>query len=238
MLPAKHAGCFLTTHWSMVMRAGDSQSPEAGLAMERLCADYWYPLYSFVRRTGHGHEDACDLTQGFFARFLEKDYLRSVDATRGKFRSFLLTAMKFHLSNEWDKSQAQRRGGGAVTFSLDEASAEERYGLEPVDHETPERLYERRWAEAVLSAVMDRLAAETEPARFGRLKDFLLGEKAGVSYTTAAEELGMSPAAVASAIQRLRARFRALFFEEVANTVEKAEDVEPELRYLLSALGG
>lgn len=230
------AGIFATTHWSVVVRAGDSTSPEAAVAMERLCQAYWYPLYVFVRRKGYSHEDACDLTQGFFARFLEKRYLRTVDAKLGKFRTFLLTSMMHYLANEWDKSQAQRRGGGCEVLSLDSAAAEERYRLEPSDTASPERIFERHWAQTVMSVVLDRLAAETDERKFEVLKGFLLEESDGASYQTVSSQLGMSLAAVTSAIHRIRGRFRALLFAEVANTVEKPEDVEPELRHLLTAL--
>lgn len=204
--------------------------------MERLCQTYWYPLYIFVRRKGHGHEDASDLTQTFFARFLEKRYLRSVDSSLGKFRTFLLTSMMHFLANEWDKSQAQRRGGGARVLSLDEAAADQRYLLEPVDHVTPETLFDRRWAQTVMGVVVDRLAAETEEKRFEILKGFLLEDKGAVSYEAASSQSGMSVAAITSAIHRMRGRFRALLFEEVANTVDKPEEVERELRHLLAAL--
>src|SRR6516162_4360395 len=135
------AGVFATTHWSVVLQARNSQSPEAAAAMERLCQTYWYPLYVFVRRKGHSHEAASDLTQAFFARFLEKRYLKSVDANLGRFRTFLLTSMTHFLANEWDKSQAQKRGGGEQAISLEDTSAEERYRLEPVEHTTPETLF-------------------------------------------------------------------------------------------------
>jgi RNA polymerase sigma factor (sigma-70 family) len=204
--------------------------------MERLCKTYWYPLYVFVRRKGHGHEDASDLTQSFFAKFLEKRYLRSVDSSLGRFRTFLLTSMTHFLANEWDKSQAQRRGGGARAMSLDELAAEQRYELEPVDHATPEKLFERRWAQTLMSVVLDRLAAETEEKRFEILKGFLLEDKGSVSYEAASSQLGLSVAAVTSAIHRMRGRFRALLYEEAANTVAKPEDVEQELRHLMSAL--
>jgi DNA-directed RNA polymerase specialized sigma24 family protein len=231
------AGLFATTHWSVVVRAGDSQSPEGASAMERLCRSYWYPLYAFVRRKGYSHEDASDLTQAFFARFLEKDYLRSVDASLGKFRTFLLKSMTHFLANEWDKSQAQRRGGGQRVISLDDAMAEERYDLEPVDHLTPEVLFERRWAEAVMTVVLNRLAGEMEEARFEVLKGFLLEDKGVVSYETAASQLVISVTAVTSAIFRMRARYRALLYEEVANTVNNTGEVEQEMRELLAALG-
>jgi len=204
--------------------------------MERLCATYWYPLYVFVRREGRAHEDACDLTQAFFARFLEKRYLRSVDAGLGKFRTFLLRALKHFLANEWDRTQTQKRGGGAQIISLDEATAEERYRLEPVEQATPETLYERRWAETVISLVLDRLAAEMDQQRFEVLKRFLLEDKGAVSYEEASSRLGMSVAAITSAISRMRTRFRALLFEEIGNTVESPDDVEPEIRHLLAVL--
>jgi RNA polymerase sigma factor (sigma-70 family) len=226
------AGVFATTHWSVVVQAGDSRSPAAASAMERLCQTYWYPLYAFVRRKGHGHEDASDLTQAFFAEFLEKDYLRSVDSSLGKFRTFLLTSMTHFLANDWDRSQAQRRGGGIQIFSLDETGADQRYQLEPVDYTTPETLYDRRWAQTVMGVVLERLAAETEEKRFEALKGFLLDDNGGVSYDATAALLGISVAAITSAIHRMRGRFRALLFEEVGNTVDKPEEVEEELRYL------
>ena len=227
---------FATTHWSVVVQAGDSQSPESTLAMERLCHSYWYPLYAFVRRKGHGHEDASDLTQAFFARFLERRYLKSVDANLGKFRTFLLTSMTHFLANEWDKTQAQRRGGGARMLSLDEVAADQRYSLESLDHATPERLFDRRWAETVMAVVIERLAAETEESRFEVLKGFLLEDKGAVSYGAASDQLGMSVSAITSAIHRMRARFRALLFEEVAITVGQPAEVEQELRHLLAVL--
>lgn len=232
------AGVFATTHWSVVVSAGDSQSPEAAWAMERLCRAYWYPLYVFVRRRGHGHEDASDLTQAFFAKFLEKNYLKTVDASRGKFRTFLLASMTHFLANEWDKSRAQRRGGGARILSLDEAAADARYQLEAVDGSTPERMFERRWAETVLSVVLNRLAGETEEGKFEVLKGFLIEDKGSVSYDEAAAALRVSVAAVTSAIHRMRVRFRTLMFEEVANTVDRPDQIEPELRHLLAALYG
>src|SRR5215469_8851906 len=198
--PGQPRGVFATTHWSVVVQAGDSRSPEAAAAMERLCQTYWYPLYVFVRRKGHSHEDASDLTQAFFARFLEKRYLKSVDANLGKFRTFLLTSMSHFLANEWDKSQAQKRGGGERTISFDDPTAEERYRLEPVEQTTPETLYERRWAKTVVGVVLDRLAEDMEPKRFEVLKSFLLEDKGALSYGEAGAQLGLSEAAITSAI--------------------------------------
>ena len=237
--PAQHAqpaGVFATTHWSVVVRAGDSQSPEASSAMERLCRTYWYPLYVFVRRKGRSHEDACDLTQAFFARFLEKRYLRSVDANLGKFRTFLLTSLTHFLTNEWDRSQAQRRGGGHTILSLDEAAADGRYELETADHETPERVFDRRWVQTVMGLVLDRLAVETDEKRFDVLKGFLLEDKGALSYDEARYQLGVSVAAITSAIHRMRGRFRVLLYEEIANTVGTPGEVESEIRHLLAVL--
>jgi len=231
------AGAFATTRWSVVMRAGDSQSPEATAALERLCKTYWYPLYAFVRRKGNGHEDASDLTQEFFARLLEKRYLKSVDSSLGKFRTFLLTSMTRFLANEWDKSRAQKRGGPQRMISLDDAAADERYSREPVERSTPQTLFERHWAETVVGVVLDRLAAETDERRFAVLKEFLTESDGTVSYDDAARQLGMTVAAVTSAIHRMRARFGAVLVEEIADTVAAPEDIEPELRHLLAAFG-
>ena len=226
---------FAPTHWSVVLAArGDGNA--AHEALETLCCTYWQPIYAFVRREGHGPHDAEDFTQEFFRRLLEKNSLQSVDRSKGRFRSYLLAALKHFLANEWDRAQAQKRGGGVQIISFDEATAEERYRLEPVEQVTPETIFERRWAQTVMGLVIDRLAAETEEQRFEVLKRFLLEDKGAVSYEEAASRLGMSVAAITSAISRMRARFRALLFEEIANTVESPNAVEQEIRQLLVAL--
>lgn len=222
----------------MIVRAGDSLSPERDEAMAQLCRSYWYPLYAFVRRKGHSHEDASDLTQEFFARLIEKHYLRSVDVNLGKFRTFLLSSMTHFLSNERDKAQAARRGGGCQFLSLDGMEADQRYRTEPKEPATPETLYERRWAQTLIAVVVERLAAETDENRFEVLKGFLLDDKGTVTYDEAARQLGMSVPGVTSAIFRMRARFRALLFEEVAHTVASPDEVEAELRHLMAALAG
>ena len=209
---------------------------EADRALESLCRTYWHPLYFFVRRKGYNHEDAGDLTQAFFARLLEKRVLRAVDASRGRFRTFLLTSLTNFLANEWDKSQAQRRGGGCEILSLDEVAAEKQYELEPADSATPEVILERDWAQTLMNVVLDRLAAETGESKFEVLKGFLLEDKGAVSYEDAATRLGVSVPAITSAIYRLRGRFRILLFEEVANTVADPADVEAEVRHLLEVL--
>ena len=232
------AGTFATTHWSVVIRAGDSRALEGDRALESLCRTYWYPLYVFVRRKGYGHEDACDLTQAFFARLLEKRVLRSVDASLGKFRTFLLTSLTNFLTNEWDKTRAQRRGGGARVLSLDEAEAEKQYDLEPVDTATPDLILERNWAQTLMNVVLDRLAGETGEARFEVLKAFLLEQKGALSYEDAAVRLGVSVPAITSAIHRMRGRFRMLLIQEVASTVAEPGEVEAEVRHLLAVLDG
>ena len=204
--------------------------------MEQLCQTYWYPLYVFVRRKGQSDEVASDLTQAFFARLLAKGYLRSVSADLGKFRTFLLTSMTHFLANERDKARAQCRGGGQQMLSLDEAAADSRYQHEPVDHDSLDRIFERRWAETLMQVVIDRLAAETEEQRFEVLKGFLLEDKGEMSYDEAVRQLGLSVAAITSAIHRMRGRFRVLLYAEVASTVDKPKDVQEELCHLLAAL--
>jgi len=227
---------FRTTHWSMVLRAGDSQSPDSAQALERLCRTYWYPLYAFVRRKGHSHEEAQDLTQGFFEKLLSKDYLADADRQRGKFRTFLLTSFSHFLANEWDRSRTLKRGGNVVLVSLDaEAEAEERYKLEPVDNASADKIFEQRWAHTLMATVLERLAAETEAKRFEALKHFLTGDDAE-SYAGAAAQLGISVAAVTSAIHRLRARFGALLRDEISNTVASPEEVEGEIVHLMNVL--
>lgn len=235
-LKSPRAGLFLTTHWSAIVRAGDSLSPENDKAMAELCQTYWYPLYAFVRRKGYSADDASDLTQEFFARLIEKRHLRSVDRNLGKFRTFLLTSLTHFLANEWDKSQAMRRGGGCQILSLDAVAADERYRMEPVEPATPETLYERRWVLTLIAAVIERLVKEMDENRFETLKGFLLDDKGTTSYAEAARQLGLSVAGVTSAIFRIRARFRALLVEEVAHTVESPDEVEPELQHLLAVL--
>ena len=227
---------FRTTHWSLVVRAGDSQSPGAAGALEHLCGMYWYPLYAFVRRKGHSHEEAQDLTQGFFEKLLAKGYLAAADGQRGKFRTFLLTSFTNFLSNEWDRASRLKRGGHLTFLSLDaEAEADDRYKLEPVDHASADRLFEQRWAHTIMESVLEHLADEMEPVRFEALKGFLLGEEE-TSYATTAADLGMTVPAVTSAIHRMRARFGLLLREEISHTVTSDDEVEEEIRHLIKVL--
>jgi RNA polymerase sigma-70 factor (ECF subfamily) len=231
---------FATTHWSLVLAARDRAEPGADDALASLCGLYWYPLYAYVRRRGHGADEAHDLTQGFFARLLEKDFLAGVDRGKGKFRAFLLAACNHFLANERDRARAKKRGGGRAVLSLSAADAEGRYLAEPADVLTPEKLFERRWALALLQQVMTRLRDEFEAKGKGRLFDrlrgFLVGEK-GAGYRRVAAELGLSEGAVKVAVHRLRQRYRELLHEEIGRTVGTAEETEEEIRTLFAALG-
>ena len=227
---------FLTTHWSVVIRArGDGSGAQAALG--KLCEAYWYPLYAYVRRQGMPAHDAQDLTQEFFARLLAKGWLAGVDRDLGRFRSWLLASLKHFLANEWDKSRAKKRGGGAVLFSFDELDAENRLRHEPAD-DSAEKLYDRRWAMMLLDAVMARLRAEMagagKLAHFEALKFCLAGEK--TAYVEVGARLAMSEGAVKVAVHRLRERYRALLRAEIAETVASPDEIEDELRALLAAL--
>ncbi len=236
------AGKFATTHWSVVLLAGQNDSAQATEALEKLCHAYWYPLYAFVRRKGHDPHTAQDLTQEFFARLLAGKELESVDRSKGKFRSFLLAAMKNLLANEWNRSQRQKRGGGCVHFSLDAAAAEDRYQLDPADALTPEDIYERRWAETVVDSVTLRLKEEFAGAgmseRFEELKVYLLADQEPVAYAEMARRLSISEGAVRTAIYRMRQRYGELFRAEIAQTVTSVPEMEEEIRHFLSVLGG
>jgi len=230
---------FVTTHWSVVLSARDKSSPQSAAALEKLCRAYWYPIYAHMRWLGNRPHDAEDLTQAFFARLLEKNYLDAVEPERGRFRSFLLMALKRFLANEWDRARARKRGGGLPPVPLDREVAEQRYQAEAT--ESPgDRMYERRWALALLAQAMARLRVEFEqggkPAEFDRLKAFLTVGKQNLSYAAAATELGLSEGALRVTVHRLRKRFRELFREEIRHTVTSAEDVEEEFRHLLAAL--
>jgi RNA polymerase sigma-70 factor (ECF subfamily) len=231
---------FATTHWSTVLAAGATTSPHAAAALERLCQTYWYPLYAFVRRKGYGPHEAEDLTQGFFARLLEKRDLSSVAPDKGKFRSFLLCSLNHFLANEWDKSQRLKRGGGIAFSPLETTGAEDRYTLETPESDMPERAFDRRWAEAMLAVVLTRLRAEfddaSRPSRFDELKPYLLGERGADAYAAVARRLQLSEQGVKSAVHRLRRRLRELFREEIAHTVATRAEIDEELRYLVELM--
>ena len=231
---------FTTTHWSVVLTAGRAGSPEADEALERLCRDYWYPLYAYTRRRGYSPHDAQDHVQEFFARFLAKNYLEGVNAERGKFRSFLLASLNHFLADQYDRATAAKRGGGMAAISLDEQTAEDRYRLEPVSTLTPAMVFDRRWALTLLDSALRQLRAEYtssgREAQFDRLKGFLEGDVSRGDYSVAATELKTSPGAVAMAVQRLRQRYRELVRAEVARTVADVSDVEAEIRHLFAVL--
>lgn len=231
---------FRTTHWSVVLQAGAGESPEQLTALERLCRAYWYPLYSFVRRRGYDAHAAQDLTQAFFERLLQKNYLAEVSAEKGRFRSFLLAALQHFLANEWDRTRAQKRGGGALLISLDERDAEERFHFEPADELTPEKAFERRWVEAVLEQVLSRLRAECEKSadgnRFEMLKVYLVDDRGAVSFAEMAGRLGMTEAAVKGVVRRMRQRYREIFREEILDTLSDPKEVDAEIRYLINVL--
>jgi len=231
---------FATTHWSVVLAAGQGDTPQSAAALEQLCRSYWYPLYAFVRRQGHSAQDSEDLLLGFFTRFLEKHYLNDVDQAKGRFRSFLLGALKHFLANEWDKAKAVRRGGRVEFLSLEGEAAENRYWEEPASDLTPEKLYEQRWACALLERVMQRLQHDWDASGkgppFEALKCFLLGEGRSISYGELAAQQGLSEGALKMRVQRLRQRYQRLLREEIAHTVAGPEEVEDELRHLFSVV--
>lgn len=237
---APGAGQFARTHWSVVLAAGRSESTHAQAALEQLCANYWHPIYFFVRRQGHGPADAQDLTQEFFARLLARNDLAAVDRSKGRFRSFLLASLKHFLANEWDKAKAQKRGGGQVPLSIDASTAESSYTFEPVESITPDKLYERRWALALLQKVMSQLkteyAHEEKAEVFDALKCTLTDEGRAAGYAQIAHRLGSSEGAIKVAVHRLRRRYRELLRAEIAHTVSAAEEIEEEIRALFSAL--
>jgi RNA polymerase sigma-70 factor (ECF subfamily) len=232
---------FETTRWSLVLAAGGGGSADSRAALATLCADYWYPLYAYVRRRVADSHAAHDLIQEFFARLLERDVLATADPRRGRFRSFLLTSLQHFLTNQWDRSQAQKRGGGRAIIPLDIRHGEARYALEPADRQTAERLFERQWAETLLDRVMDQLRAEFtrggKQQQFEQLKSFLTGRNAGVSYAEAARQLQMSEGAAMVASHRMRRRYRELLRAEIAQTVADPDEVEDEIRRLFVSLG-
>ncbi|HXJ61546.1 MAG TPA: sigma-70 family RNA polymerase sigma factor [Verrucomicrobiae bacterium] len=235
----RHSG-FSSTHWSVVLQSGQADSPQAAAALAKLCHAYWYPLYLFVRRTGHNAEDAQDLTQAFFERLMEKRYLAAADPEKGKFRSFLLTALKRFLANEWDRATRQKRGGGQQILSLNTQDSETRYLAEPADVMTPAKLYERRWALTLLEQVITRLESEMVAAGkariFEELKIFLTGEKSERPYAQIAETLQMTEATLKVTVHRLRQRYGELLRLEIAHTVADPKEIDEEIRHLFAAL--
>jgi RNA polymerase sigma-70 factor (ECF subfamily) len=231
---------FTTTHWSVILLAGGAASNAADAALEQLCRTYWYPLYAYVRRQGHSESDAQDLTQSFFARLLERKYLRLADRNQGHFRTFLLTSLKHFLINEWKKENREKRGAGQRSLSLDEEMAESRFAAEPAIAQPADTLYDRGWAAVLLERALAALKAEFERSGkldlFERLKVFVWGDKRALSYAEMAVQLNMTEGAVKVAVHRLRQRYGDLLRAEVAQTVSTPDEVNEELRYLISVV--
>jgi RNA polymerase sigma factor (sigma-70 family) len=238
--PGSHS-CFVTTRWTVVLAAGQPGLPQAERALEELCSTYWYPLYAYVRRQGHSKEDAEDLVQSFFTRFLETKGLAAVSSEKGKFRAFLLACMKHFLANEWDRAGRQKRGGHAQMLSLDWHQADTRYQIDPPDHLSPDKLYDRAWAVVLLGRVLARLreehAAAGKQSAFEHLKPFITMGNNAIPYSQAAEALGINEAAARVAVHRLRRRYRELLRDEVAQTLSHPDQVDEEMRALLAAFG-
>lgn len=231
---------FATTHWTVVVAAGGRSAPQADEALAELCRTYWYPLYAYVRRRGTSRQDAEDLTQGFFARFLERNYLDGLSSEKGRFRAFLLAALKHFLANEWDRAGRLKRGGGEAPLSLDWQSADTRYQIDPADQLSPDRLYDRAWAVTLLERVILRLRAENvaegkAATLFEELKPFLMVGKKAIPYSRAAAALGLTEGAVRVAVHRLRRRYRELLRAEIAETLSDPAQVDEEMRTLLGA---
>jgi RNA polymerase sigma factor (sigma-70 family) len=231
---------FVTTHWSVVLTARDENSSKSSEALEALCRTYWLPLYAFVRRQGRSPHDAQDLTQEFFARLLEKDYLKSAEPDKGRFRTFLLVALKRFLANEWDRQRAQKRGGTNPVVSIDQELAESRVAAEPANLQ-PDLLFDRQWARTLLDRTMARLleeyVASGRAKLFELLRSCLAREESALSYAEIAARLNLTEAAVKMAVQRLRARYRELLRSEITETVASEDEVEEEIRHLFSTFG-
>jgi RNA polymerase sigma-70 factor (ECF subfamily) len=233
-LQRNNAGHFATTHWSLVLAAGNGKHEESSRALEKLCRAYWPPLYAYVRRRVNDVHEAQDLTQAFFERLLEKEYLADADPDRGRFRSFLIIAFKRFLSKEHDKATALKRGGNQLTFTVDFESQDKNWG-ELRDNLTAEQIYERQWAVTLLARVMDRLQREMERSgksqQFHLLKAFIGGADSA-TYFNVAPALDLSESAARMAASRLRGRYRELLREEIAQTVQSQEEIENEIQQL------
>jgi len=231
---------FHTTHWSLVLAAGQRSSSRSNEALSALCQMYWYPLYAYVRRRVRDVAEAQDLTQGFFSQLLEKNHLAVAQPERGKFRAFLLTSFKNFLANEWDKANALKRGGGKAPIPLDFESGETRFSLEPTDDLTPDRLYDKQWVLTLLKQVLGQLREESilagKERQFEHLKVFIAGQAAPGGYAEAAGKLGMTEGAAKVAAHRLRQRYRELLRAEIAQTVAEPSEVDEEIRSLFATL--
>jgi RNA polymerase sigma-70 factor (ECF subfamily) len=235
-------GVFATTHWSVVVSARDHSSPKSGEALESLCKAYWLPLYAYCRRSGHSPANAEDLTQGFFARLLEKDYLKSASQEKGRFRSFLLVALKRFIANEWDHQHALKRGGFTRFVSIDQELAESRFASEPAHNLQPDLLFDRQWAMTLLDHTLARLRQEYLETGRAQLFEYLHGclakDETALPYAEIATRLNLTEAAVKMAVHRLRIRYREILQNEIAQTVASPSDVELEMKHLFAAFEG
>jgi len=232
---------FVTTHWSVVLSAREPGSPQSAAALETLCRTYWYPLYAYLRRQGRTPHDAQDLTQGFFARLLQKDYLQAAAREKGKFRTFLLVALKRFLANEWDRAHAQKRGGFAPVVPIDQEFAESRLAADPSPNVQPDVLFDRQWAltllERAMSQLRDEYVASGRAQLFEHLQTCLARDESALPYAQIAARLNLTEPAVKMAVHRLRARCREILRAEIAHTVATSEEVEEEIRHLFAAFG-
>ena len=239
MQPSK-GDWFVSTHWSVVLAAKEGDSETANAALEQLCRTYWPPLYAFIRREGYSDAEAKDLTQEFFLRLVDRDFLQRLRHQRGKFRSFLLTFLKHFLLEQRGKARAQKRGGDRTIVSLDEMNEEGSFFHEPVDDFSPDHVFELRWAQTIFQVALNRLREEYVAAGkaelFDLLKDFQPRESGAPSYTEIGAQFGLTEAAMKSAVQRMRARHRQLLRQEIANTVTSPEEIEEEIRHLRTVL--
>ena len=240
MVGSQAHAAFQTTSWSLVAAAASAPTADSRAALARLCEIYWSPVYAFIRRRGYDRDEAQDLSQAFFALLLEKGYVGDADRQRGKFRTFLQTAIKHYLANEWDRAHALKRGGYQTPLSIERMEVETWYAPEATELRTPETAFQRRWALALLEHTMARLreeyAAAKQGIRFEKLSLFLNGDTHGVSYETLAAELGVSPGAIRVAVHRLRRRFRESLRNEIAATVCGPDEIDEEIRFLISTL--
>lgn len=234
------SGSFATTQWSVVLAAGDVQHQQSREALSKLCQAYWFPLYAYVRRRVSDVDEAQELTQEFFAELLGKSIIASAVQERGRFRAFLLTALKHFLSKQWDKQRSLKRGGGKTPISLDFKAADSSLCIEPAKGLTAEQLFDQQWAITLLQIIMQRLAVEFDArgklAQFEALKGFIVGEQAGVAYSQLAITLGTTEAATKQTVSRMRRRYRELLRQEIAQTVTNPGEVEDEIANLFTVL--